>query len=415
MTKESWTAEHASKQKEDEMKGMRKRHSVFVGLLLVILFSPLTTTSADVWKWPPTLTIGTTGVGSSGYAVLAGWTPVLEQMSGMKVRLRPDDNQSLIQRWLKSGEVDLLMNSVSEVTMGSVEATDNYASREGGPFPVRVVWLGQSTPYGFMVRGDSEIKTVYDLKPGHRIAYWTSAIGAVKPMDGLLAWAKLDKKDVTVVPFSSWASNIKSIAEGKADVALIAATAATAFEAEANPRGVRILDLPYDTDREGYNRYLIHRPTAVFGVCKDGIKAAIGKKTMITSNFVYATEKTDPMLIYNLTKWFHEKFDAYKDKHPFCKLMNIESFRETLDFAFLPIHEATIKYLKEAGQWTPKDDARQKYNADLLSKYEKAYKAAIAEADSKKISVEPRNKEWVDVWQNAKKDVAPVRVMFEIP
>jgi len=227
----------------------------FIFVVFASLVLRLGDPAAATWKWPPTLTIATTGVGSTSYAILAAWTPAMEQMTGMKVRVRPDDNKPLTLRWLRTGAVDLFMDSVSEIASFGMEAKEGHASREGGPFQIRIVWLGQSVPFGFMVRGDSKIKTLYDIKPGHRIAYFTSAPAAVAAMDALLAWAKVDKKDVVAVPYSNWAANIRSIAEGKSDVAYVTTTSPAAFEAEANPNGVRLLELPYERDSEGAKRF----------------------------------------------------------------------------------------------------------------------------------------------------------------
>ena len=83
--------------------------------------------------------------------------------------------------------------------------------------------------------------------------------------------------------------------------------------------------------------------------------------------------------------------------------------------SFIPLHRATINYLKEKGMWTAADDKRQAYNKNLFNRYIKAFDAAVAEADSKKIKAMPKNDEWLNIWAEHKKDIPRIKVMLEIP
>jgi hypothetical protein len=135
----------------------------------------------------------------------------------------------------------------------------------------------------------------------------------------------------------------------------------------------------------------------------------------VFANYLWARKELDPELAYHLAKWFHKNFDTYKVKDKNCELMSLDLFRESLDVVFLPVHEGTIKYLKEIGMWSAKDDRRQKYNVDLLTRYADGYKTAITEADKKKIKIDPTNKEWVELWNGVKKDIPKIELMFKIP
>jgi len=65
---------------------------------------------------------------------------------------------------------------------------------------------------------------------------------------------------------------------------------------------------------------------------------------------------------------------------------------------FYPLHEGAVKYLKELGKWTSAHEARRQQNIDLMTQWETAYKAAIAEADEKGVKIDPANEEWLDIW-----------------
>ena len=65
---------------------------------------------------------------------------------------------------------------------------------------------------------------------------------------------------------------------------------------------------------------------------------------------------------------------------------------------YIPTHEGQVRYLKELGMWTPAAEARLQYNTDLVDSYIEVWDVALDEADTKGIEVNPKNKEWTDLW-----------------
>ena len=384
-------------------------------IFVVVVFLAFGQAPAAKVKWPKALIIGTPAVGTSSYAVTSAWAPVMEQLTGMKVRIMPE-NAPLRVRLLKQGKkINLNMESSAAVGAFAMQAKGGHATRQGGPHQVRAVWLGQSMPFGFFTRGDTGIKTLYDIKPGHKVSYFMPPPASVAACDGFLAWGKVKKEDIKVVPFGSYVPMVKAVPEGKAHLAYAPSTSSVIFEAETNPHGLHWLPLDPKKDPEGAKRFLKYRPTASFAINYQGVKSSHGVPMLLTAFYIYATDKTDDELVYNIAKWLNENFNAYKGKHPNCKLMSLDLLRTAFDSTFVPVHQGTIRYLKEVGKWTAKDDKRQKYNVALIARYEKAYNAAMAEADKKKIKVDPQNKEWVALWAGFKKDIPPIRTMMEIP
>ena len=188
-------------------------------------------------------------------------------------------------------------------------------------------------------------------------------------------------------------------------------------EAQAAPHGIRFIELPASKDPEGAARFLEFRPTLSFAKSRLGVKEAIGVEQLVTYTPIICLADKDPELTYHLAKWWDENYDRYKDAHSLAVGMSIDSFRGLLDTTYLPVHEGTIRYLKEKGLWTVDDDKRQEYNVNLLNRYIEAYQACIKKADGEGVKVDPQNKEWTELWENYKKEhnLPLFKVMLEIP
>jgi len=90
---------------------------------------------------------------------------------------------------------------------------------------------------------------------------------------------------------------------------------------------------------------------------------------------------------------------------------NVMTLAET---HFIPLHEGTVRYLKEKGLWTPTAEERRQYNIDLLDQYIEAWNDALLDADTKGIEVNPKNKEWLELWYSYR-DPIPVLASIRQP
>jgi len=367
------------------------------------------------YEWPKDFKIATHGIGASDYAQMTSIAPMIEQSTGMKVRVVPEDISALKSRWLVQGLFDTKSDSANEVGTYNIQAQSAYATRDGGPFQTRAIIQTFFQAFGIMVRGDSEIRTVYDIKPGTKMSVWTMP-GGLELVTAVLAWANLTPDDVVLVETGSYPDNMRMVADGRADVSCLALPSSTVIqELEAGPHGLHWLDLNSKEDPEGAARYNSIMPATIFSPIAIGVESSIGHWGWGGPSLLWTTADTDPELIYNLVKWLDENFDSYKDLHPNNADMSLDRFRGSLDFMYLPIHEGTIKYLKEKGMWTAEDDVRQAYNVDLVTRYCEAYQEAIDLADAAGITVAPDSEEWMELWENYKKDLGlPVfKVIYE--
>ena len=125
--------------------------------------------------------------------------------------------------------------------------------------------------------------------------------------------------------------------------------------------------------------------------------------TMVTA--LYGLDTMDPEMAYHLIKWQIENQDLYKHKTETGPYMNKELLTWTLDNTTVPIHDGTIKYVKEIGEWTKARADRHKFNLWLLRQFKEAYEAAIEKADEQKIKVVTTNADWLALWEKYAKEV----------
>ncbi|MCU5783039.1 TRAP-type transport system periplasmic component-like protein [Alcanivorax balearicus MACL04] len=352
------------------------------------------------FEWPRLLVIGTAGTSSASFASTNGWTPILQKQTGTVVRAVPEDNESMRYRRLTDRR-DIAISSVSAAEMRfQIEGIGGYATTK--PVPQRVLWHHNDTPWGYVVAGDSELKSLQDLKKGgYRVAKGMFSPPMIAAVTGALpAFIGLSEeeaeKTIKYVPASSYAENCRSVVEGKADVAYCAPVSSVLSEMEGAPGGIRWLPLNQD-NQEGWDGYLQHRPMLIPTKIELGVSTARGVDGA-TSNFVYSVPAdTDEDFAYHMAKWFHESYDAYKGSHPMAARMSLEQFRAYLDRTPLPIHEGTVKYLREIGAWTEQDDAWNEAAKTKMDQWVKARQAAMEEAAKAGVKADFQNQAFLDI------------------
>ncbi|MFC1972243.1 TAXI family TRAP transporter solute-binding subunit [Chloroflexota bacterium] len=373
--------------------------------------APAPAPKPEPFKWPSGITIGTPGMRSGTYVTIAGWATEMERTTKMKVRLVPEESTALTTRWHKGKMVDFMANSQSALIDGVRAAfhRPDRQARTGGPYDVVGVMINPPSWRHWYAATDTGITSFQDIKDWItqgkklRIARFTNV-----PMyyDGLEAMLGFTEDQVQYVDFNSHAATVSGVIEGHADVGYTQPEGSLAVQLEASPRGTTWLSFP--DDPEAIRLYRTKFPYAGFSNVTSGVEGALGQYTIFMPGWIWGRADLDEGLAYNMTKWQLENYDLFKDKTVASALLNKESFRFNLDEMVLPVHSGSIRYLKEAGLWKAADDARQKYNLWLLERYTEAWNAAIDEADSKNITVDPSNQDWLELWKKTASEVYKV-------
>jgi hypothetical protein len=141
--------------------------------------------------------------------------------------------------------------------------------------------------------------------------------------------------------------------------------AANAYQLQTSPQGIYWIPFPL-SDTEGWKRiesiFPCWKPaiaTAGAGITKEKPVEMPGQDLA----FMCWPQVVSDDLAYWMTKNIHLTFDLFKDKNPNLPGWDLNQAINFDDFV-LPYHPGSIKYFKEIGKWTDKNEKR---NAELLA------------------------------------------------
>lgn len=319
---------------------------------------------AQAGELPKLITFTSYKVGSLGYTVTSGFREAIEQLTPMKVRVEPYDNDVARVMPLRSGESELSILTGATGTCVS-HGIAEFSSKEWGPQPIRQVWRGLSLYMSCLARGDSGLRYPKDIK-GKRVPKVPGWPAGMKTIEGIMAYANLGWDDVKAVPVGGYVDQLKALIQGKVDVCYAATVTPTVMELEAGPHGAGWILLPH-ADKEGWARIEEKAPWFLPVVCKraPGLPKGLHMELGGYPYSIWAYEHTDPDVVYAAVKAMDKGFDIYKDMHKAMPAFNIKAAVQNP--SPVPYHEGAIRYFKQAGVWTPEMD---RWQAEQLKAFE---------------------------------------------
>ena len=388
------------------MKKSLLRVVIFMALVLTLIAGEaFAQKKPATGNLPPVIGIATAGVGSGGHSMAVAFAPIMQKYFGVPVRVMPAWSATVNLSQIKDRKAHFVGGGQSQGTAGvAAEGRDYLASHEWGPQELGIVWYNYTCPYGILVRGDSAIKTMADLK-GKKVAIYLTGLAWTTGLEGCLAFAGLTWKDVQTVEVGGYDHCARAVADGRADFTYNATISTVTIEVEQNPKGIRYIPMDLK-DKAGWARYFEINPFFANLVCTTGVKSSHGIP-MANHPFVIWTYKwLDQNLIYRLAKFFSEQHDQYKQLHPSLPDMSFENMVKFKDNGIaMPLLPGTVKYLKEKGKWDATDE---KWNNEQWAKSKKlsqAWQAALDVAIGKKINPDYKNKAWLAIWDKHRSPV----------
>jgi uncharacterized protein len=316
--------------------------------------------SAEAQQLPKAVTMGTNPAGTVFYALAGGLAKVATEGSPVQVNIQPYTGTSTFLPLLNNGELDLAI--VNGVDMGMAylgpQKLKVGGKNEFQHSPnIRLVMRGAPLVVGLLVKKDSPLKSVHDIKgkrvtgeyPAHQ-AVWYNVYGALA--NGGLTW-----KDVKVVPVPAVNDGIDALVQGRAEVTLGAYNMAKIREADAS---VGVRHLSHDCSPEGDKRLRQAVPGYYTRMMKAGSAAAVVEDTCATAYDIYfATHKAaSDQMVAAILKAIWDNADKLQPIHPTFKEWTRD--RAVSAEVTIPYHPGAAQFYKEKGVWSGNADEAQR-------------------------------------------------------
>jgi len=341
-------------------------------------------------------------LGSSGYAEATAIADALQKNNTTRIRILPSGTSVGRILPLKVGKAKygFLANEVYFATEGLFEFSD----QSWGPQDLRFI-LGRPAVNGIATAANAGIKNVKDLR-GKKIGYVEGNPSVNVKTDAQLAYGGLTRDDVEAVYFGSYGALGPAFESGQIDARNAVPTSSVVREMEASSRG--LYWVPFNPEnKDGWQRVSaitdFQEPVLAesgAGLNKENPVWLMGYRyPMITT---YA--KTDEEDVYQLVKAIDEAYGLFKNATAGSgDWMLTKSIRTPAD---APWHEGAIRYAKEKGLWTERDQTWQEKRLARLKRVKEAWALANVEFKKMKSTNEAVEKsgdideEWKAFWVN---------------
>ena len=314
---------------------------------------------------PRTVNFGTHAIGTIFNAVGTGLGKVATDRGPIRVIVQPFSGPPA---WVPS------MNREGKPEIGIINVVDVWQAYTGKitprPLPagspemrppytpqpnLRLLKLGTNLFAGVLVRADSPIKSMADLK-GKRLT-WDFPAFPPNILSGLstLAIAGMTIRDVTPVPVPEVVSGVRALMEGRVDGAIAAVGMGIVSEADARV-GVRFLPVGQEPERVSVAQGIM--PGANVIVRRAG-PAGLKTDTPLWSYgiAVVASTHMPDEVAYTLLKIWSEHWKELEPIHPQFRGWGPDVFVQRT--ATIPYHPGAIKLYKERRTWTSEMDRDQ--------------------------------------------------------
>ncbi len=337
----------------------------FLFALMFILLTGLMTAGSASAKRPDIISFASHTAGAGGYVLLGFVGEGIIEKEKIKVRLVPAGSDVARTLMAYKGQAHTAaLNSISGWQIQ--EGLEEFSAPDWGPTAVRYLWQPQHVGAALVVRGDSSVKKIEDLK-GKKIATIPGSPAPQLQNEAYIAFGALTWKDVVTVPFPSPVAAFDGVIKKRIDSTFFNIVAGQAYELASMPCGIRYLEMP-GSDKEGWKRVRAVSPIESPKLATVGADISETKPRWVSTqgypNFL-TWDKLDEDTAYYITKYIHESYPIYAKKNKSLALdWTIEKCLSVNDNDVVPFHKGAIRYFKEIGRWTP---AREKQNEGRIA------------------------------------------------
>ncbi len=300
------------------------------------------------------ITLGTNPQGSIYYTVGGGIAAALQDALNRQVTVQPYTGSSVYLPLVANGELTLGINS-------SLDTGGVYRGDYGSKAEPKLRMLARLWPLriAFMVRADSDMKEVKDLK-GKRVVTDFSALKAVGLANqAMIKAAGLSLDDVEGVTVAGLSQGIQGLTEGNLDATSIAVGIPLTQQAHASiPGGIRYLSITGDgaTDENLNNifagTYLLPvKPSPRLPEVTEPV-TVLGYDVFITTSADLPDEQATAILEALYAAW-----PKIREDYPPVRSGAQDQMAKASNTA--PYHPAAVAFFKKMGLWSEANDKKE--------------------------------------------------------
>ena len=330
-----------------------------VGAIAFVLLQLLAAT-AHAQRPPKSVTVGTNPAGTVFYAIAGGLASVISGAAPFQAVIQPYTGTSTFLPLLDSGEIDFGVINAVEMNL-AFQGPVRFKVAGRNPLPhvpnTRLIMRGSPLQVSLVVRKDSPIKTVHDVKGKRVTGEYPANIAIWYHIFTGLASGGLTWEDVKIVPVPAVNEGVDALVQGRADVSNHALTAAKIKEADASV-GVRFLSL--DCSAQGAARVRKAVPGYYVTVVKSGVSTGVVGDTCVLAYDIYFVghKALSGHVVQATLKALWDNVDKLPPLH--AQFQDWTRERAASADVTIPYHPAAVQFYKEKGAWSAKMDETQK-------------------------------------------------------
>lgn len=303
--------------------------------------------------------VGTNPAGTAFYAIGSGVAKVVSDAGALKIAVQPYSGTSTFLPLINSGELEFGVNNAVDMALAYRGPGFKIGGRNPFPHTPNARLAVRLTPLrvGLLVRKDSPIKTVYDVRGKRMTGEYPAHLAVWYNMFGHLASAGLTWKDVTVVPVPAVNDGVTALVNGRADVTEHAIGSAKVKEADA---AVGVRHVSIDCSPAGEKRLREAVPGYYPVHLKAGSATGVVEDTCVIGYDIYltASKSVPDQTVEAVLKALWERHQQVTKAHPLLRPWKREQAAHP--DVTIPYHEAAIRFFKAQGVWTAEMEATQK-------------------------------------------------------
>ena len=340
------------------MRRMRCESRRLISIVLGLLLLSLASVSAQ--QLPRSVTVASNPPGTVFYALASGLSKIVSDGAPMQMVVQPYSGTSTFLPLLDSGEIDFGINNAVDMAL-SYQGPERLKIGGRNPFQhtpnVRLVMRGAILMTAFLVRKDTTMKTIQDIRGKRLTGEYPAQLANWYNVFGFLAGAGMKFEDVKIVPVPAANEGVDALIQGRADVALHAVDSAKVKEADA-AIGVRHISL--DCSPQGEKRLRAAVPGYYPYWLKRGHSTVIVEDTCVNAYDIYLTSHkgVSDRVISTVLKNIWDNVDKLPALHPSFKDWTRQ--RAVDADVTMPYHPASVQFFKERSTWPASMDEVQR-------------------------------------------------------